>query len=91
MANTLSAQKQARQNIKRYKVNTARKTSIKTAVKKVLDAIEEKKDSKVIMALLKDAEAQLQRAKNKGTLHASTVARKISRLAKKASATAKKS
>ena len=83
MANTASVQKRAQQNVKRRQINMARKGAIKTAVKKVLDALDQKKDKEIVVALLKEAEAQLQRAKNKGTLHANTVARKISRLAKK--------
>ena len=83
MANTVSSKKRVRQNIKRRQINVARKSSIKTAVKNVLDALEQKKDRESVIALLKEAEIQLQRANNKGLLHSNTVARKISRLAKK--------
>lgn len=83
MANTISSKKRVRQNIKRRQINVARKSSIKTAVKNVLDALEQKKDRESVIALLKEAEMQLQRANNKGLLHSNTVARKISRLAKK--------
>ncbi len=89
MANTKSAQKQARQNVKRHKINLARKTSVKTTVKKVLDALDKKQDSVAVMALLKEAESQLRRAQGKGTIHANTVSRKIGRLAKKVSAASK--
>ncbi len=83
MANLKSAKKQARQDIKRHQKNLARKTAIKTAVKKVLVSLEKGEDIAKIKELLKDAEAQLARAKNKRMLHANTVARKVSSLAKK--------
>lgn len=83
MANLKSAQKRARQEIVRRQRNTARKSSIKTAVKKVLESIERGDDLEVTRELLRNAESQLARAGGKGTLHKKTVARKISRLAKK--------
>ena len=83
MANIKSAQKQARKNIVRRDINLARSTAIRTAVKKVLTALERKEDANKINELLKEASAQLSRAKNKGTIHANTASRKISRLAKR--------
>lgn len=80
-----SAKKRAKQSEKRRLVNTARKSAIKTAVKRVMEAIELNEVAKA-RELLKDAEAKLARAKNKGTLHANTVARKIGRLAKRVAA-----
>jgi small subunit ribosomal protein S20 len=83
MANTKSAKKQARQNeIKRAR-NLARRTSIKSAVKKVLSSIEKSESLETIQKLLKDAESKLARAKGKGVIHANTAQRKIGRLAKK--------
>ena len=86
MANTKSAKKQARQNIEKRERNLARRTSIKTAVKKVLASIEKNEPLEVIQGLLKDAEAKLSRAKNKGVIHGNTAERKIGRLAKKVAA-----
>ncbi|HJZ23884.1 MAG TPA: 30S ribosomal protein S20 [Candidatus Babeliales bacterium] len=86
MANIKSSKKRAVQAVKRNIVNTARRSSIKTALKKVTIALEAQKDKQEVIALFNDAQAQLQRAKNKGLLHANTVARKISRLAKKVAA-----
>jgi len=77
------AKKQAKQNKKRYVKNLARKTNIKTAIKKVLVALEHHESSEKLATLLRDAEAKLARAKNKNLLHASTVSRKVSNLAKK--------
>jgi small subunit ribosomal protein S20 len=82
MANTHSAQKQVKKNIKRRKINLARLSAIKTAIKKVMLAIEKGEAS--VATLMREAESQLARAKGKKTLNAKTASRKISRLAKKA-------
>lgn len=91
MANTKSAQKNARKNEKRRVVNLARKTTIKTAIKKVLVALEESESATKIQELLRDAQAQLARAKNKHLVHANNASRRISRLALKVNATTGKS
>ncbi len=83
MANLKSSQKQARQNVVKRARNLARRTSIKSAVKKVLTSIEKSEPIEMIQKLLKDAEAKLSRAKGKGVIHANTAKRKISRLAQK--------
>lgn len=90
MPNTSAAKKAARQNLKRHEVNLARKTAVKTAVKKVLTAVEKNEDIEKLKTLLKSAEAELARAKGKGMLHVNTMARKVSRLAKKVAAAAQK-
>ena len=66
--------------------NSARKTAIKTAMNKVLAAIEANQDIAATKELLRDAEAKLARAKNKNVLHQNTVARKISLIAKRVAA-----
>lgn len=66
--------------------NSARKTAIKTAMSKVLAAIENNQDIATTKELLRDAEAKLARAKNKNVLHQNTVARKISMIAKRVAA-----
>ncbi len=84
MANTSSAKKAARQNEKRRFKNVARKTAIKSAIKKVIAAIEAPAfDSSNADRLLRDVAAKLGRAKGKHVLHANTASRKLSRLAKK--------
>jgi len=82
MANTRSTKKRVRQNEKRRQVNLNRKSTIRTAVKKVLSAISANEDVNKIKELMRDAESQLARAKNK-VLHANASRRKISRLAKR--------
>jgi small subunit ribosomal protein S20 len=86
MANTKSAKRQARKNIVKAKKNLARRSAIKTSIKKVLSSIEEGVDAAKLQALLKEAESKLARATGKNTLHPKTASRKISRLAKKVAA-----
>lgn len=86
MANLKSAKKQAIQNEKRRLKNLARKTSIKTAVKKVFTSLEGNESIEKLQELLKDAEAKIMRAKNKNVLHANTAQRKVSVIAKKIAA-----
>ncbi len=78
-----SSKKRARQSEVRRLQNNARKTTVKSAMKKVLTALEAGSDIEEIKALMRDAESKLGRAKTKGVYHAATVARKVSRLAKK--------
>jgi len=89
MANIKSAKKRARQNIKKREKNLNRKSSIKTAIKKVLLAIEKGEDKEKTLALLKDVESQLARAKCKKVVKKRAASRKVSRLAKKVAAVQK--
>jgi len=81
MANLKSSKKSTLQDEKRRKKNLARKTAIKTAIKKVLLAVKENSDNAT--ELLNDVAAQLGRARGKHLMHKNTAARKLSRLAKK--------
>ncbi len=83
MANTRSAKKQARQNQKRRLKNLARRSAIKTSVKKFNAAIEEGADTTSLKTLLSTIAAQLSRAKSKHVMHKNTASRKLSRLSKK--------
>lgn len=79
MANTASAQKRIRQNEKRTARNVARKSRMRTFVKKVETAIASG-DKTAAADALKAAQPEMQRASGKGVIHANTVARKLSRL-----------
>lgn len=81
MPNIKSAKKRMIQNETRRKRNVARNTAVKTAMKKVVSAMQEKIDSAKVKELFKEAEAKIARAKRK-IYHPNTAARKISRLAK---------
>ncbi len=79
MANTSSARKRIRQTITRTARNHARKSRMRTFVKKVEAAIASGDKSSAAEAL-KAAQPEMQRARGKGVIHANTVARKLSRL-----------
>ena len=79
MANTAQSKKRARQSEARYAVNKARRSRIRTFLRKVEEAIASG-DAEVAAAALKAAQPELARGVSKGVLHKNTVARKISRL-----------
>jgi small subunit ribosomal protein S20 len=75
----LSAIKRARQNEKRRIRNQHIKSTVKTVVKKVRSAVEEKDVARAQEALLK-AIPLIQKAHSKSVFHKNTSSRKISRL-----------
>lgn len=80
MANTDSARKRIRQNRRRAARNQARKSRMRTFVKKVEAAVANGDKSAAVEAL-RTAQPEMQRAANKGVVHRNTVSRKLSRLA----------
>ena len=82
MANHASAKKRARQSVKRASVNSARKSRIKTFIKKIEAALLAG-DVKAAEAAFKAAQPEIQRGVSKGVMHKKTAARKISRLSSK--------
>ncbi|WP_419729007.1 30S ribosomal protein S20 [Lichenicola sp.] len=87
MANTASARKRIRQNEVRSARNTARRSRMRTFVKKVETAISSG-DKEQAVAALRAAQPEMQRAVGKGVAHANTISRKISRLSKRIKAIA---
>ena len=79
MANTASARKRIRQSLKRNLRNQARKSRMRTFVKKVEVACASG-DKEAAAAALRAAQPEMQRASGKGVVHANTMARKLSRL-----------
>jgi small subunit ribosomal protein S20 len=79
MANTASARKRIRQSVKRTQRNHARKSRMRTFVKKVETAIAGGNKQEAIAAL-REAQPEMQRAAGKGVVHKNTIARKLSRL-----------
>lgn len=79
MANTAQSKKRARQAERRTEVNKARRSRIRTFLRKVEEAISGG-DQKNAQAALKNAQPELMRGVTKGVYHKNTVARKISRL-----------
>jgi small subunit ribosomal protein S20 len=79
MANTASARKRIRQTKTRTERNVARKSRMRTFIKKVEVAIASG-DKTVAAEALRAAQPEMQRASGKGVVHLNTVARKLSRL-----------
>ncbi len=79
MANTSSAKKITRQIVRRTEVNKARRSQLRTSVRKVEEAIASG-DRNAALAALKAAEPYIMRAAQKGVVHKSTASRKVSRL-----------
>jgi small subunit ribosomal protein S20 len=79
MANTASARKRIRQTITRTTRNHARKSRMRTFIKKVEVAIASG-DKAEAAAALKAAQPEMQRAAGKRVVHANAMARKMSRL-----------
>ena len=86
MANTAQSKKRARQSEARYEVNKARRSRIRTFVRKVEEAIASG-NAEAALAALRAAQPELDRGVTKGILHKNTVARKMSRLAARVKAT----
>jgi small subunit ribosomal protein S20 len=85
MANTEHSKKRARQSEARYAVNKARRSRIRTFVRKVEEAIASG-NSEAAVEALKNAQPELARGVTKCVLHNNTVSRKISRLASRVKA-----
>ena len=80
MANTRSAKKAVRQAARRTEVNKARKSRMRSTVRKVEQAIVSG-DQTAAEQALRAAEPELMRSAQKGVLHRNAAARKVSRLA----------
>ncbi|MEM9438194.1 MAG: 30S ribosomal protein S20 [Pseudomonadota bacterium] len=85
MANTPQSKKRARQIERRTAVNKARRSRIRTYLRKVEEAIDSG-DSAAAKEALKVAQPELMRGVTKGVYHKNTAARKMSRLASRVKA-----
>ncbi|NDV86381.1 30S ribosomal protein S20 [Aurantimonas aggregata] len=79
MANTPSAKKATRKIARRTAVNTARRSRVRTFLRKVEEALAAG-DKAAATAAFKVAEPEMMRATSKGIFHKNTASRKISRL-----------
>lgn len=77
-----SVVKRSRQALKHRERNVAVKSGIKTSVKAVLEAVQNK-DSEAAKAALAKAAPAIAKAAAKGAFHKKTAARKTSRLARR--------
>lgn len=87
MANTLQSKKRARQADARQDVNKARRSRIRTFLRKVEEALASGNQD-AAAAALRVAQPELARGVTKGVLHKNTVARKMSRLSSRVKALA---
>jgi len=79
MANNASARKRIRQTEKRTARNKARKSRVRSFLRKVEEAVKSG-DKAAAQEAFRTAQPEMQRAATKGVVHANTVARKLSRL-----------
>ena len=79
MANTASAKKAVRKIARRTEVNKARRSRVRTFIRKVEEAISSG-DKKAANEALKVAEPEIMRSVSKGVMKKNTAARKVSRL-----------
>jgi small subunit ribosomal protein S20 len=82
MPNIASAKKRTRTIAKRTAINHSRLSRIRTATRKVEEAIASG-DHKAATAALKAAEPEIMRGVSKGVTHKNTGSRKVSRLTKR--------
>jgi small subunit ribosomal protein S20 len=80
MANSPSSRKRARQIERRTAVNRARRSRIRTSVRKVEEAIAGG-DAAAAGAALQATQPEIMRGVSRGVLHKNTASRKVSRLA----------
>jgi len=80
MANTPGAKKAIRKIERRTEVNTARRSRVRTFVRKLEEALA-KGDKDAAKQAFTAAQSELMRAVSKGVLHKNTGSRKVSRLA----------
>ncbi|MEL6959543.1 MAG: 30S ribosomal protein S20 [Pseudomonadota bacterium] len=79
MANSPQAKKRARQNERRMEVNKARRSRIRTFLRRTEEAIASG-DKDAAQKALREVQPELMRGVSKGVFHKNTAARKMSRL-----------
>ncbi|MEO1744965.1 MAG: 30S ribosomal protein S20 [Pseudomonadota bacterium] len=80
MANTASAKKATRKIATRTEANKARRSRMRTYIRKVEEAIAAK-DAAAAKEAFTAVQPELMRAATKGVMHKNTASRKVSRLA----------
>jgi small subunit ribosomal protein S20 len=80
MANTPSAKKAVRKIARRTAINTARRSRMRTFIRKVEEALAAG-DAAAATAALRAAQPEIMSAAGKGVIHPNTASRKVSRLA----------
>jgi small subunit ribosomal protein S20 len=85
MANNPGARKRIRQIERRTAVNKARRSRIRTFIRRVEEAIASG-DGERAAAALREAQPEIMRGVTKGVLHRNTASRKVSRLSQRVKA-----
>ncbi len=85
MANSPSARKRIRQTERRTEVNKARRSRIRTFIRKVEEAISGG-DQTAAAEALRAAQPEIMRGVTKGVFHKNMASRKVSRLAQRVKA-----
>jgi len=85
MANHASAKKRIRTNENRAEINGARRSRLRTFLKKIETALSEG-DAKAAQSALLAAQPEMDRSVAKGILHKKTASRKLSRLSSRVKA-----
>ena len=80
MANSPQARKRIRQTARRTAINMARRSRMRTFIRKVEEAIASG-DRDAATSALREAQPEIMRSANKGIIHKNTASRKVSRLA----------
>jgi len=80
MANNPGSKKAIRKIARRTEVNTARRSRVRTFLRKFEEAVSSG-DAAIAKAAFVEAQSELMRAVGKGVVHKNTGARKVSRLA----------
>ncbi|TNE38104.1 MAG: 30S ribosomal protein S20 [Alphaproteobacteria bacterium] len=87
MANTRSAKKMIRKIARRTEENRARRSRMRTFIRRVEEAIASG-DAGAAQTALKEAQPEIMRCVSKGVMHKNTASRKVSRLAHRVNAMA---
>ena len=87
MANTTSAKKATRKIARRTEINTARRSRVKTFVRKLEEAVAGG-DNEAAKVAFTNVEPEIMRAVTKGVIAKNTAARKVSRLSARVKAMA---
>jgi len=82
VAHSLSSKKRVRQNVKKRTLNRARKSQVKTQIRRFEDALEEG-NATTAQEQFKELTKKLDKVAATSTMHKKTAARKKSRMAKK--------
>ncbi len=85
MAHSISAKKRIRQNVKRRAINRARRSTLRTKLRKCSDLLA-KGTAQDVASVVHDTCKNLDREANRGTLHPNAAARRKSRLTRRLNA-----